>query len=105
MAAPIPKSRRKYSSPYLSDETSPKVIVMCKICGMRKQYDTARMLERLDEDIPMPTLVRRLAIAEGCQRGMHPSFENPCGLHYDLEAMAGTQEKPPSRSEDRDGGE
>lgn len=90
MAAPIPKHLRKYTSRYLSDMQEAKIIVTCRHCPMRKQYDTAEMLERIEEDVPMPELVRRIAIAEGCQRGQHPSFENPCGLHYDLEAMART---------------
>lgn len=89
MAAPIPKHSRKYTSPYLSDERSPKVHVVCSVCGMRRRYDTAQLLDRLSEDVCMPDLVRRLAKAEGCDRIGKVAFdvEKPCGLRYDMKAM------------------
>jgi hypothetical protein len=96
MAEPIPKRMRKYSSPYLSDHLGQKIIVKCDICGKRRQYDAQAVLDRLDEDMTMPDLVRHIAKADGCAKAINRQFEQPCGLHYDLEAMAQTQKGAPA---------
>jgi hypothetical protein len=94
MAEPTPKTGRKYSSPYLSDHLDGKIIVTCDLCGMRRRYDSRALLNRLDEDTAMPDLVIMLAQAEGCGRAVDRKTDKPCGLKYDLEAMAETTKEP-----------
>ncbi len=87
MAEPIPRHRRKYTSPYLSDHLGGKIIVKCALCDMHRQYDTGAILSRLDDDMAMPDLVAHIAKAEGCTRAIDRKFDKPCGLRYDLDAM------------------
>ena len=78
-------AKRHYSAPYLSDHAGGKVIVTCPKCGMKRQYDANEMLRKI-EDQPMPSLLAKIARAEGCTRTEN-LYSDRCPLHYDLDAM------------------
>ena len=78
-------AKRRYSAPYLSDHAGGKVIVACPKCGLKRQYDANEVLGRI-EDQPMPSLLTKIARAEGCTRTDN-LYSDRCQLRYDLEAM------------------
>lgn len=51
----------------LSQFAGRKVGIECA-CGLRRRYDASAMLARLGGDIDMPSLMKRLSKAEGCDR-------------------------------------
>ncbi|OMQ44914.1 hypothetical protein BKP54_10995 [Ensifer sp. 1H6] len=69
-----------------------KVRVDCS-CGLKKQYDAKALLERIG-DMPMPSLLGKLAQANGCSKTKN-NFNDRCQLKYS-DAMP--SEAPPSRS-------
>lgn len=71
--------------PRLSDFAGRKVIVQCKKCGLRKQYDATAMLRKIG-DIRLPELRPKIAAAEGCEKVGNEYYDR-CGLVYDIEAM------------------
>ena len=77
--------KRRYTSPYLSDHAGGKVCIICPKCGMTRRYDACEMLKRV-EDQPMPSLLPKIAKAEGCTRTEN-LYSDRCQLHFDLEAM------------------
>ncbi len=56
-----------------------KVRVECS-CGMKKQYDAKTLLERAG-DLPMPSLLGKLAEANGCSK-TKSTFNDRCQLRY-----------------------
>ena len=71
--------------PRLSDFAGRKVIVLCKKCGLRKQYDANAMLAKIG-DVRLPELRLKLAEAEGCDKTKNAYYDR-CALRYDVEAM------------------
>nr|CAD6417583.1 hypothetical protein REQ54_01726 [Rhizobium sp. Q54] len=71
--------------PRLSDFAGRKVIVLCKKCELRKQYDATAMLRKIG-DIRLPELRPKIAAAEGCEKVGNEYYDR-CGLAYDIEAM------------------
>lgn len=69
-----------------------KVRVDCS-CGMKKQYDAKALLERVG-DMPMPSLLGKLADANGCSKTKN-TFNDRCQLRYSDPMPS---EVPPSRS-------
>ncbi len=69
-----------------------KVRVECS-CGMKKQYDAKALLERVG-DMPMPSLLGKLAEANGCSKTKN-TFNDRCQLRYSNPMPS---EAPPSRS-------
>lgn len=78
-------AKREYTSSYLSDHADGKVIVTCPKCGMKRRYDANALLRKI-EDQPMPSLISKIAKAEGCERTVNV-YEDRCALAYDLAAM------------------
>lgn len=73
-------------------EIAAKVRVECD-CGLKRQYDAEALLARID-DLPLPSLLNKLARANGCTKTENP-FSDRCRLVYcDL----APKEPPPSRS-------
>lgn len=73
-------------------EIADKVRIECD-CGLKRQYDAEALLARID-DLPMPSLLNKLAKANGCTKTENP-FSDRCRLVYcDLSP----KEAPPSRS-------
>ncbi|WP_245449307.1 hypothetical protein [Ensifer sp. NM-2] len=68
-----------------------KVRVECS-CGVKKQYDAKALLERVG-DIPMPSLLEKLAQAKGCSKTKN-NFNDRCQLKYSDPMPS---EAPPSR--------
>ena len=89
MALPTPPDQRKLMNPYLSDLLGLKVVVVCEDCGIRYQWDGKAVLERIDEDCNLPTLIGKLRKALGCKLALEwRYFSDPqCRLVYDAEAM------------------
>lgn len=50
----------------LAEFRSRKVRVRCDRCQMARQYDGDQMIARCGPDQPLPDLLTKLAIAEGC---------------------------------------
>ncbi|AHK44312.1 hypothetical protein OV14_2741 [Ensifer adhaerens OV14] len=69
-----------------------KVRVECS-CGVKKQYDAKALLERIG-DMPMPSLLDKLAQANGCSKTKN-NFNDRCQLKYSDPMPS---EAPPSRS-------
>ena len=84
--------KREYTSPYLSDYAGGKVIVVCPTCGLKRQYDANALIKRIP-DQPMPSLLAKIAKAEGCTRTENV-YSDRCKLHYDIEGMKGSLSKP-----------
>lgn len=80
--------RRQFTSPHLSDHAGCKICVVCP-CGMTRRYDADQMLRRI-EDQPMPSLLLKIARAEGCKK-VDNDFQDRCRLHYDIEFMMAQQ--------------
>lgn len=81
---------RRYSSRYLCDLTIPRIGVECRTCGMTRSYDRQKLMARLEEldHQCLPSLLRRLAEAEGCRRHGAGSYSDPCQLKYDATTQA-----------------
>lgn len=73
--------RYEFSSMYLSELPTEKVGVSCKSCGMTRQYDRLALLER-GGDHPLPSLLKRVAIAEGCEIALKDVPSPRCQLVY-----------------------
>lgn len=76
--------KRQYTAVHLSDYAGRKICVICPNCGMKRQYDADAMLKRI-EDLPMPSLLPKLARAEGCEK-VDNTYSDRCQLRYDLSA-------------------
>lgn len=89
MAKPTPKHLRRYSGIYLSDRAGQTLFLRCDKCGRRRKYNADAMLERLDEDLPLPELLDRIQIAEGCRLAIAWKwiYDDKCRLAFDLAAM------------------
>lgn len=76
---------RAYSSPYLCDLTISRIGVECAKCGRKRSYDRLKLIARLTsfDHQCLPSLLKRLAKAEGCERAKPENFHDPCGLIYD----------------------
>ena len=70
---------------HLAEFAGGKVIVECKVCGMRRQYDASAMLDKIG-DIRLPELRLKLAAAEGCSRTEN-RFYDRCGLRFNAKVM------------------
>lgn len=91
MALPIPPAQREFMSPYLSDLPGLKVVVVCRRCDIRRQFDGMALLERIDADCNLPTLIKKIARGMKCELALkwkvEASFEPQCQMRYDAEAM------------------
>jgi hypothetical protein len=89
MAAQIPPAQRQYLGPYLSDIPHLTVIVVCCRCHIHFRWSGARLLERIDEDCNLPTLIGKLAIALKCPRAIawKNYFDPQCQLAYESALM------------------
>ncbi len=79
--------KRQYTAAYLSDYAGRKICVVCPNCGMTRRYDADAMLRRI-EDQPMPSILPKIARAEGCKK-VDNVYSDRCRLHFDIEAMRG----------------
>lgn len=89
MALPIPHDQRLYSGQYLSDLLGGKIVVECSKCSLRKQFDAAALLDRIEEDCPLPDLIRQLRLKLKCETALaYSSFTDPqCRMVYDVATM------------------
>ena len=89
MAKPMPPDERRCMPPYLSDMPGLKILVVCKKCGIRKRFDGMAMLERIDEDCNLPTLISKIRRGMGCDLALKWKnyFDPQCELVYDVEEM------------------
>lgn len=71
------------SSSLLSSYPSDKIVVACKKCGMRKQFDKAAML-RAGGDRPLTLLLDEVARRSGCTLVDRPSVDiyDRCEANY-----------------------
>lgn len=56
--------------------------MVCSTCGLQRRYDVDKMLQRI-EDQPMPSLLLKIAKAEGCER-VDNVYSDRCQLHFDV---------------------
>jgi hypothetical protein len=89
MAKPMPPGERRLMPPYLSDMPGLKIIVACEQCGIRKRFDGTAMLERIDDDCNLPTLIGKIRRGIGCELALKwKNFSDPqCTLVYDVAEM------------------
>jgi len=69
-----------YGSKRLADLTTEKVEVQCE-CGLTRRYDRRALIDRVG-NADCPSLLRRLADAEGCKRANTVSLYEICQLGY-----------------------
>lgn len=91
MAAPIRPEDRNLWPPYLSDLPGLKVILNCKRCGIRKQFDGQALLARLDEDTNVISLNVVVSKKMGWERALTWSpqmcFLPRCEMELDRHEM------------------
>lgn len=64
----------------LSDLTADKITVQCE-CGLSKRYDRLALMAKIG-DHDLPSLLRKLAGAEGCDRAYTVDVYDICQMGY-----------------------
>lgn len=74
----------RYQGARLSSELAGrKVHVICERCGLSRRYDGDAILARIGPDVPLPDLLTRIALGNGCTLNAAPTPNGiRCALRY-----------------------
>lgn len=69
----------------LKTQAGRKLVVRCTECGLHRQYDANSMIRKVGGNYPMPDLLNKIAVAEGCTLILRKTpSRSACRLTYEM---------------------